>query len=124
MHITCTRSGITIDQCNYLEKVLEQFQLTNTKSALTLLLSDWDPKANTGKASTAEVTCYKSIIGSLLYLMISTRPDIAFTVTHLSWFSTNPTKAHYKAARVVACNFVDNSSALPMRPVCIIPMFF
>ena len=26
--------------------------------------------------------------------------------------------------RVVACNFVDNSSALPMRPVCIIPMFF
>ena len=25
---------------------------------------------------------------------------------------------------VVACNFVDNSSALPMRPVCIIPMFF
>ena len=24
----------------------------------------------------------------------------------------------------VACNFVNNSSALPMRPVCIIPMFF
>ena len=35
MHITCTKSGITIDQCNYLEKVLEQFQLTNAKSALT-----------------------------------------------------------------------------------------
>ena len=28
------------------------------------------------------------------------------------------------AASPVACNFVNNSSALPMRPVCIIPMFF
>ena len=29
----------------------------------------------------AEITHYQSIIGSLLYLMIRTHPDIAFTVT-------------------------------------------
>ena len=72
MCITCTRTGITIDQCGYLEKVLTRFQLTDTKAAITPLLTNWEPKANTGKAMAAEITCYQSIIGSLLYLMIGT----------------------------------------------------
>ena len=105
MHITHTRSGITIDQCDYLEKVLEQFQLTNAKSALTSLPTQWEPKVNTGKAMAAEITCYQSIIGSLLYLMIGTQPDIAFAVTHLSQFSTNSTEEHYKAAQHI-CRYL------------------
>ena len=72
MHITHIRTGITIDQCDYLEKVLIRFQLTDAKAAITPLLSNWQPKANTGKATAAEITCYQSIIGSLLYLMIGT----------------------------------------------------
>ena len=39
MRITCTRTGITIDQCNYLEKVLTRFQLTDAKPAITPLLN-------------------------------------------------------------------------------------
>ena len=101
MCIMCTRSGITIYQCNYLEKVLTRFQLTDAKAALTPLPTHWEPKANTGKSMAAKITCYQSIIGSLLYLMIGTRPDIAFAVTHLLQFSTNPTKDHYKAAQHV-----------------------
>ena len=65
MRITCTRSGITIDQCAYLNTVLECFQLTNAKSALTPLSAGWNPKANTGQATAAEITHYQSIIGSL-----------------------------------------------------------
>ena len=106
MHITHTRSGITIDQCNYLEKVLTRFQLTDAKAAITPFPTNWKPKANTGKAMVAEITHYQSIIGSLLYLMIGTHPDIAFAVTHLSQFSTNPTKDHYKAAQHVCCYLV------------------
>ena len=45
----------------------------------------------------AEITHHQSIIGGLLYLIIGTCPDVAFTVTHLSQFSTNPTEDHYKA---------------------------
>ena len=72
MHITRTRTGITIDQCDYLEKFLTRFQLTDAKPAITPLPTSWEPKANTGKAMAAEITCYQSIIGSLLYLMIGT----------------------------------------------------
>ena len=106
MCITCTRTGYNIDQCNYLEKVLTRFQLTDAKAAITPLLTSWKPKANTGQATAAEITRYQSIIGSLLYLMIGTCPDIAFAVTHLSQFSTNPTEDHYKAAQHVCCYLV------------------
>ena len=106
MHITRTRSGITIDQCNYLEKALTRFQLTDAKGAITPLPTSWEPKANTGQATAAEITCYQSIIGSLLYLMIGTQPDIAFAVTHLLQFSTNPTEDHYKAAQHICCYLV------------------
>ena len=102
MHITCTRSGITIDQCDYLEKVLTRFQLTDAKAALTPLPTSWEPKANTGKATAAEITHYQSIIGSLLYLMIGTQPDIAFTVTHLSQFSTNLPRTTIKQCNMFA----------------------
>ena len=55
MPITCTRTGITIDQCNYHEKVLTRFQLTDTKAAITTPLpTSWEPKANTGKATAAD----------------------------------------------------------------------
>ena len=53
----------------------------------------------------AEITCYHSIIGSLLYLIIGTCPNIAFAVTHLSQFSTNPTEDHYKAAQHI-CRYL------------------
>ena len=54
----------------------------------------------------AEITCYQSIIGSLLYLMIGTHPDISYAVTHLSQFSTNPSEDHYKAALHMCCYLV------------------
>ena len=72
--------------------------MTNTKAALTPLPGNWDLRENQGKATAAEITHYQSIIGSLLYLMIGTRPNISYAVTHLSQFSTNPSEDHYKAA--------------------------
>ena len=80
-------------------------RLHDAKAAITSLPTSWEPKANTGQATAAEITRYQSIIGSLLYLMIGTWPDIAFAVTHLSQFSTNPTKDHYKAAQHI-CRYL------------------
>ena len=37
--------------------------------------------------------------------MISTQPDIAFAVTHLSQFSTNPTEDYYKAVQHI-CHYL------------------
>ena len=49
---------VIIDQADYLKKVLDRFQMTNAKAALTPLPSNWNPQENQGKASAAEITRY------------------------------------------------------------------
>jgi Reverse transcriptase (RNA-dependent DNA polymerase) len=81
MRITRKEKDIHLDQCDYLDKVLERFSMTNAMSVPTPLPSNWVPQLNKGKASPELLRNYQSIIGSLLYLMIGTHPDIAFAVT-------------------------------------------
>src|SRR4051812_36212966 len=40
---------------------------------------------------------YSRAIGSLMYAMISTRPDIAYAVGKLSRFTSNPSRHHWHA---------------------------
>ncbi|THG96012.1 hypothetical protein EW026_g5740 [Hermanssonia centrifuga] len=42
---------------------------------------------------------YKSMIGTLLYLMLSTCPDIFFAITKLSQFMSNLTSEHMAAVK-------------------------
>ena len=84
MHIMHSGHDIHVDQIDYLKKVLEQFQMVNVKSHPTLLSTGWSPTENTGKATKEEISEYQCLIGSLLYLMIGTRPDISYAVTTLS----------------------------------------
>ena len=52
--------------------------------------------------STAELrTKYQQLIGSLLYTALGTRPDIAFAVTQLSQFNSDPTEEHLRYAKCV-----------------------
>ncbi|PIL36553.1 hypothetical protein GSI_00242 [Ganoderma sinense ZZ0214-1] len=41
---------------------------------------------------------YQKVIGSLLYLMLGTRPDLAFAVTKLAQYAANPTEDHLSKA--------------------------
>ena len=46
-------------------------------------------------------TLYQEIVGSLIYLMTGTRPDISYVVTKLSEKMSNPTHAHLNIAKSV-----------------------
>lgn len=42
---------------------------------------------------------YQAAVGSLMYAMIGTRPDISYTVSAVSQYSTNPEPVHWTAVR-------------------------
>ena len=56
---------------------------------------------NTTKATAAKIKHYQSLIGSLLYMQIGTRPDISFAVSCLAQYVANPTKQHLCLATYV-----------------------
>ena len=49
------------------------------------------------------------VIGSLLYLMLGTRPNITFVVTHLSHHSTNPSQDHLSKVLYI-CRYLIGTS--------------
>jgi hypothetical protein len=84
----------TLDQCAYAEKVLKHFGLQNAKPAWTPLPTGYNPTISDIEATSELHSQYQSVIGSLFYIMLGTRPDLAFAVIHMSQFCTNPSKAH------------------------------
>ena len=42
---------------------------------------------------------YSSVVGSLMYAMVCTRPDIAYVVSMVSRFLNQPQKEHWKAVK-------------------------
>ena len=50
------------------------------------------------EATKQDVILYQSMIGSLMYLAVHTWANIAYTVSVLSRFLTNPSLQHIKAA--------------------------
>ena len=54
---------------------------------------------------------YQTLIGSLMYLMMGTRPDLAYTISTLSKFCSNPTPEHIAAAKRVL-RYLQSTSAL------------
>jgi len=87
MRITRDRSRglLWLSQKEYVGRVLEHFNMVGGKTLSTPLppyvkLSEQDcPKSDDEKAEMAKIP-YASAVGSLMYVMIATRPDIAFAV--------------------------------------------
>jgi len=94
MRITHKGCTIHLDQWTYLQKVVECCGMLNAKSASTPLLAGYYATKNTEPVDVELCFCFQTVIGSLLYLMLGTRPDIAFAVTHLSCHAANPSQDH------------------------------
>ena len=44
---------------------------------------------------------HSSVVGSLMYAQVCTRPDIAFVVSVLGRYLSDPSQSHWKAAKKV-----------------------
>ena len=109
MCITCKGRAIHLDQCTYLQKVVERCGMQNAKTASTPLPAGYYAAKNTEPVDTELRSRFQTVIGSLLYLMLGTRPDIAFAVTHLSRHAANPSQDHLNKALYI-CRYLIGMS--------------
>lgn len=79
------KNVITIDQTQYIEQLIEKFQMSDCKPQSTPI----EPRLNIEKCTECLPNVpYQKLIGSLMYLAVLTRPDIAYAVSYLSQFNT------------------------------------
>ena len=93
---------ITLSQKGYIKGVIERFGLIDAKPCWMPMVNT-RPKGLTKKEDSKEFNprkeLYWSIVGSLMYLIIATRPDLASLVGIVSRYLSNPTEEHLTAVK-------------------------
>jgi hypothetical protein len=110
IRVTCDAGKIMLDQQKYLKKILDRFNMSNAKIAQTPLPTGWTPMENKAMVSPVIRQKYQSVIRSLLYLMLGTRPDITYAVIKLSQFSANPSQKHLDKAMYIMRHLVGTQN--------------
>ena len=95
---------LSLSQETYIKKILERFRMNSCKSMDTpiargeTLSLEMCPKTEKEKEDMSRVL-YSSAIGSLMYAMMCTRPDICYAVGLVSRYQSNPGRDHWKAVK-------------------------
>ena len=93
-----TPSGITMNQTFYLKGVLERFQMSDCKPRSTPCEAKpdaYEDSSDDEEVIVEETRKYREIIGSLVYAMSCTRPDLAWVVTKLSQHLAKPSASDW-----------------------------
>jgi hypothetical protein len=88
---------IWLSQSSYIDKIANLVE-TEQSSRVSTPMSKEELLPNEDIASYERITKYQRKIGSLLYTAVITRPDVAFAVSRLSRFMTNPGPKHHEGA--------------------------
>lgn len=92
-----------------MDKILNRFQMGNCNEVATPMESgihlrkvqDSGCQLETDRDLEDRRLQYQCLVGSLIYLMRATWPDLAFTVSTLRKFNAAPTNEHLSAAKRV-----------------------
>ena len=97
MSFVCGNGFVKMNQSKYIQKVLEKFEMSDCKPRST----PSEMKILSNSEEPADATKYRELVGSLIYAMTCTRPDLCWIVTKLSQYLSKPQREHYVAAKHV-----------------------
>ena len=107
MNVTVNENSITVNQEKYIANLLKKFGMSDCKALSTpmaehvKLTKDMCPLKGSDEERMMSERNYRGLIGSLNYLSLSSRPDIAQASHVLSSFLENPGEQHWVAAKHV-----------------------
>lgn len=98
------RCRLELTRKSYIEKVLKVFQMDTLKAVKTPMWIHFKLKVATAERLEMEVEemramSYANVVGSILYMMIGTRPGIAYSVGVVSRYMGNHVKEHWLAVK-------------------------
>src|SRR5258708_21854380 len=111
MEITCDRVAqtISIDQHQYIWKILGCFGLDKVQPVSTPMAANLKlPKM---ESPTIDQCVYQSMLGSLMYMVIGTWPNIMFAIHYLSQHSIALGEKHLNTMKCVYC-YLNGTLAL------------
>eukprot|EP00794_Sanderia_malayensis_P001728 gene1728-1926_t len=88
---------VEMTEKRYLSKVLERVQMSNRKPKNT----PSEQKLDFSGESKCDATLYREAVGSLIYAITCTRPDLCWVVSKLSQNFSNPQQGHWTAVKHV-----------------------
>ena len=99
-----SKGTLTLSQSKYARNLLKRFGMEKCGGSQVPLSStasygkEQCPETDEDKKMMENVP-YRQAIGSLMYLMVSTRPDLAYAIQILSRFGANPGPVHWKGVK-------------------------
>jgi transposase InsO family protein len=98
------KGTLYLSQRKYIEKIISRFGMENSKPVSTPLAAhfrlsaDMSPSIEEEREYMSRVP-YANAVGSLMYAMVCTRPDISHAVSMVSRYMANPGKEHWQAVK-------------------------
>ncbi len=92
-----TKNKLFLSQIKYINELLSKFNINGDKLIYSPSVQGVRLEKNTEQAELKDINLYQQQIGSLMYLMTVTRPNIAFSVSNCARFMSNPNKEHFNA---------------------------
>jgi len=104
MEISREDGVVHLSQKRYIERVLERFNMHTCKPVSTPLaphfkLSELQMPQSEDEVEHMSKIPYASAVGSIMYAMVCTRPDIAQSVSVVSRYMSSPGKRHWEAVK-------------------------
>jgi hypothetical protein len=93
--------SIKMNQTRYIQKILSRFKMSDCKPKPTPCILGTEKVSNEKSPELADSRLYRAMVGSLIYVMTGTRPDLCYIVTKLSQKMSKPTQADLSTAKHV-----------------------
>lgn len=93
------KNCVFLHQKHYIETILQKYGMNNANPITTPADTNVKLIKDDGVSKPVNPSTYQSMVGSLLYAAMATRPDIAHAVSVVSKFNANPNAAHLTAVK-------------------------
>lgn len=103
MQISKTEKGLKVSQPKLITKLLKEFNMEQCKGVSTPMEVNFTVE----EAPVIEVP-YRRLICSLMYIAVTTRPDLGYSVSYLSRFLDKPTDQAWKAGKRIL-RYISNT---------------